>query len=215
MFEKYHKIQTVFLRDPATKFRTLLMGQYALPTFEYLKNLWWEFTEKVDGTNVRVKFNGSYITFAGKTDKAELYPGLVTALNNTFFTKSGMFYDLFKPHPEKGIAVCFYGEGYGAKIQKGGGNYRKDQGFVLFDVMVNGIWLQRKDVEAIGRVLAIDVVPVVGRGTLPDMIQMVKTGFHSQWGKFWAEGIVARPVIALTDRMGRRVITKLKAKDFI
>ena len=29
-----------------------------------------------------------------------------------------------------------YGEGYGAKIQKGGGNYRQDQDFVLFDVLL-------------------------------------------------------------------------------
>ena len=212
---KYHKIQTVFLRDPATKFKTLLMGRYALLTFNYLQSLQWEFTEKVDGTNVRVKFDGNHITFAGKTDKAELYPGLVTGLNNTFFHKSNVFYDLFKPHPEKGVEVCFYGEGYGAKIQKGGDNYRPDQGFVLFDIRINGIWLKRSDVKAIGKLLAIDVVPIIGWGTLPDMVQMVKTGFHSQWGKFWAEGIVARPVIELTDRLGRRVITKVKAKDFI
>jgi hypothetical protein len=212
---KYHKIQTVFLRDPATKFKTLLMGRYALPTFEYLKNLQWEFTEKVDGTNIRVKFDGSHIVFAGKTDRAELYPGLVTALNSVFFPASTMFYDLFKPYPDNGVEVCLYGEGYGAKIQKGGGNYRKDQGFVLFDIKINGVWLQRKDVEGIGEALAIDVVPVIGWGTLSDMVRIVKTGFHSQWGKFWAEGIVARPVVELTDRLGRRIITKLKAKDFV
>ena len=33
-------------------------------------------------------------------------------------------------------AAVLYGEGYGAKIQKGGGNYRADQDFVLFDVRV-------------------------------------------------------------------------------
>lgn len=29
-----------------------------------------------------------------------------------------------------GCDACLYGEGYGAKIQKGGGNYRADQDFV-------------------------------------------------------------------------------------
>ena len=49
---QYHKIQTVFKRDPETKFKTLLMGEYSLPEFEYLKNNEWVFTEKIDGTKV-------------------------------------------------------------------------------------------------------------------------------------------------------------------
>ncbi|MBU1082564.1 MAG: hypothetical protein KKB59_18905, partial [Spirochaetes bacterium] len=48
--QKYHKIQTVFKRDPETKFKTLLIGDFALPEFEYLKNNLWVYTEKVDGT---------------------------------------------------------------------------------------------------------------------------------------------------------------------
>ena len=46
---KYPKIQTVYLRDPETKYRTLLEGQFALPEFEYLANNEWIFTEKIDG----------------------------------------------------------------------------------------------------------------------------------------------------------------------
>lgn len=214
MFSTYGKIQTVFLRNPVTKFKTLLIGQYSLPEFAYLKALQWDFTEKIDGTNVRIMFDGKSLKFAGKTDKAEFYVGLTKALSVLFYPKSAIFFDLFKAKAGGFMSVCFYGEGYGAKIQKGGGNYRSDQGFVLFDVKINGVWLQRKDIEAIGRALALDVVPLVGQGTLPDMIQMVKTGFNSQWGKFPAEGIVARPTIELNDRLGRRIITKLKTKDF-
>ena len=52
--KEYHKIQTVFKRDPSTNHKTLLMDDYSLPEFEYLKNNHWIFTEKIDGTNIRV-----------------------------------------------------------------------------------------------------------------------------------------------------------------
>lgn len=209
----YHKIQTVFLRDPATKFKTLLMGKYTLPEFEYLKRLQWDFTEKVDGTNIRVMFDGHALSFAGKTDKAEMYPGVRKALWDIFMPRLAVFCDLFKVGLEGYIEVCFYGEGYGAHIQGGGGNYRSDQGFVLFDIKINSVWLKRPDVEAIAKTLEIDVVPLIGRGTLPDMVKIVKHGFNSQWGKFLAEGIVARPVVELNNRLNRRIITKLKTSD--
>ena len=47
--KEYHKIQTVYLRDPETKFRILLEGQYATPELEYLAQNKWTWTEKVDG----------------------------------------------------------------------------------------------------------------------------------------------------------------------
>ena len=69
--KEYHKIQTVFKRDPDNNFKTLLMGEYSLPEFEYLKDNKWVFTEKVDGTNIRVIWDGKDIFFKGKTDKAQ------------------------------------------------------------------------------------------------------------------------------------------------
>ena len=45
---QYHKIQTVFKRDPQANYKTLLFGQYSLPEFEYLAMNEWSFTEKVD-----------------------------------------------------------------------------------------------------------------------------------------------------------------------
>ena len=43
---------------------------------------------------------------------------------------------------------------------------------------------------------------------------MTKKGFKSQWGDFKAEGIVARPNTELVGRDGKRIITKIKQKDF-
>ncbi len=42
---EYHKIQTVFKRNPENKFKTLLIGDYSMPEFEYLKDNIWSFTE--------------------------------------------------------------------------------------------------------------------------------------------------------------------------
>ena len=57
--ELYHKIQSVFKRDPATNHKRFLMGEYSLPEFEYLANNEWVATEKIDGTNVHQAYTSS------------------------------------------------------------------------------------------------------------------------------------------------------------
>jgi len=205
----YHKIQTVYKRNPETKFKTLLEGEFSLPEFEYLQNNEWVFTEKVDGTNIRVMYNEGKITFCGKTDRAQIPAKLVERLNDTFLPLTKTFADVFDCDN-----VCLYGEGYGAKIQKGGGNYSQDQDFVLFDIKIGEWWLQRKDVEDVGQRLGVDIVPIMGSGTLTDMVRMAKEGIISTWGNFNAEGLVARPKIDLIARNGKRIITKIKTRDF-
>ena len=206
---QYHKIQTIFLRDPETKFKTLLEGQFAYPEFEFLQNNEWVFTEKVDGTNIRIMFDGESITFGGKTDRAQIPATLLNRLNEKFLSLLDKFKEQFDG------PACLYGEGYGAKIQKGGGKYRPDQDFVLFDVKVGDWWLLRENVIDIATSLGLDIVPIIGKGTISDLVRVVKEGFNSQWGNFPAEGIVARPSTELKTRKGERIITKLKHKDFI
>lgn len=209
--KEYPKIKTVYLRDPETKFKTLLDGQFALEEFKYLKDNEWIFTEKVDGTNIRVQYSGS-VYFRGKSDNAQIPAFLVDKLRILFTEEKlkPVFPDVGNTEP----AVCLYGEGYGAKIQKGGGNYGQDQNFVLFDVKIDEWWLQRKDIKDIAAKLGIDVVPIVGTGNLENMVEMAREGFKSHWGDFLAEGIVARPKIELKRRSGERIITKIKYKDF-
>jgi ATP-dependent RNA circularization protein (DNA/RNA ligase family) len=187
----------------------MIVGEFALPELEYLQNNIWEFTEKVDGTNIRVMFKDGVISFGGKTDNADIPVFLMAKLNEMFLPLQPKFLELFND-----AEVCLYGEGYGAKIQKGGGNYRQDQSFVLFDIRIGQWWLQRKDVDDIAVKLGLDSVPVIGEGTLHDMIEKVKAGFPSIWGNFMAEGIVARPKVELIARNGKRIITKSKHKDF-
>lgn len=206
---EYPKIQSVFLRDPATKYKTFLDGQYAEPAFEYLSNNEWIYTEKVDGTNVRVLWNGEMVLFGGRTDSAQMPVFLMRRLQELFATPAmiACFPGMSEVH--------LFGEGYGAKIQKGGGNYKRDSvDFVLFDVLVGDIFLERHNVEDIAGKLSIEIVPVVGTGSLAEAVAMVQDGFDSRWGSFPAEGLVLRPAVEMMDRRGHRIITKVKHKDF-
>jgi hypothetical protein len=203
--KKYHKIQTVFKRDPDDM--KILTSEYSLPEFEYLQDNKWIFTEKIDGTNIRIQFKDSKILFNGKTDNAQIPIGLLNELNSKFLSKHEKFKELFN------CDVCLYGEGYGPKIQKGG-KYKDVNDFVLFDISIGDWWLNRVDIEKIALELEIEVTPIIGSGTLRDMIIITKKGFNSQWGDFIAEGIVARPEIELKCRNGERIITKLKYRDF-
>ena len=366
---EYHKIQSIFKRDMTSKRKTLIEGDWTLPEFEYLAGNAWTFTEKVDGTNIRVVFKDSGVTFGGRTDDAQIPAKLVERLNERFLPLAAKLGEVF---PD-GAAVL-YGEGYGAKIQKGGGNYRADQDFVLFDVLVfnavydtikscpehhallnatltdlislrgsvnpaitetlrkriqsgqqtssegrrstskpievqrhgrqqredatlkqssdsllsntnksfqtrtacapfaaaaatesvaeetpsrsaltiamqpdrseacsvqsvtpqftkpseichgstqqgctckiNKWWLQRADVGDVAQKLGLDMVPVIGEGTLHDAVAWAKRGIRSTWGDFEAEGIVARPKTELMTRAGQRLVAKIKCRDF-
>lgn len=211
--KKYHKIHTVYKRDPNTKFKTLLEGEFSLDIFDYLKYNQWVFTEKVDGTNIRVSLNEDGLpVYAGRTDKADIPAHLSESLNKTFLNQTETLSEIFLDSGESGF--CLYGEGFGPKIQKGGGNYRDTPGFVLFDVRVGDWWLRRNDVEDIATALGLEVVPIIGQGTLLELVNWARDGIKSTWGDFQAEGIVARPMVEVNDRSGRRVITKIKCKDF-
>jgi len=214
----YHKINTIFKREQF-KNNALIIGDWSEPEFEFLQNNEWEFTEKVDGTNIRIQFNtDGNITIAGKTDRADIPKFLYEKLASIFLTSK--FQESMKAsfstmgdgsYPE----VCLYGEGYGSKIQKEGYLYnRPDTDFVLFDIKVGEWWLQRNDVEAIARFLSIPIVPVVGRGSLHDAITLVRDGMKSAWGNFTSEGVIAYPVVPLRKRNGERIITKIKTRDF-
>lgn len=209
---KYHKIQTVFKRDPKTNHKTLLLGDYSREEFEYLRLNPWTFTEKVDGMNMRVMYHGELpaITFGGKTENASIPAQLITKLSERFHPQLERFVETFDT-----ADVCLYGEGFGPGIQKGGGNYGTEKDFVLFDVLVGEWWLQREDVRDIAEKFSIPIVPDMGQGTLADMVDRVRDGVPSQYGDFQAEGLVARPARELFARNGQRIITKLKYRDFV
>ncbi len=212
---KYPKIKTAWLRDPDNHHKTLLDGQWATPEIEYLKDNAWVFTEKVDGTNIRIMWDGERVRFGGRTARAQIPTFLLDKLQDLFpDEKLAENFGLANPSTIE-QPVCLYGEGYGARIQKGGGNYIPDGvSFILFDVQIGNWWLQREDVEGIGANLGIDVVPVISIGPLEQAVRMVDDGLESELRSGWAEGLVMKPAVELAGRNGKRIIAKIKHKDF-
>ena len=232
----YPKIETLFVRDPDT--HKVTVGELRKPEFGLVKN--WIITEKIDGTNVRVFFSpgDTHVAFGGRTDNAQMPTFLLDHLQRTFTVEK--MAEVF----DNGVdAVILYGEGYGPKIQKGGGNYRDDVSFRLFDVRVTthsergegNWWLEWSDVEDVATKLGIKTVPMIGTMTDFELIRPYTTPSYvigpsrvavcvigpsrvaveeARSDLVPREGIVARTEPALYDKYGKRIMWKLKEQDF-
>lgn len=180
--------------------------QWSHPEFMVLSRADWVWTEKIDGTNIRVMWDGHKVRFGGRTDDAQMPTFLMDALVN-------MFPEELMEQAFADKEVTLYGEGYGPKIQKGGGNYRKDPSFILFDVKAGKWWLGLENVQRIAGDLGIASVPVVAVCNVLDAVTLVTKGLKSSFGDFWAEGIVGRAPFGMLTRSGDRITMKVKHKD--
>lgn len=242
-FPEYHKIQGLYKRDDKGNF---ILGDYSLDCFRYLENSVWQWTEKVDGTNIRIYIDPKVeaqelsdnisppfivepeITIGGHHNNSQIPPILKFNLDVIFGPDN---FDRMQDTLEG--PVVLYGEGFGGKIQSGHGiyGYPLEPSFILFDVWVpdsrnriGGYWLDYDSVSEIAIGLNIPQVPtatvngsVIGLATLKQAVYDVRYhGIPSLCGRAGAqaEGIVGTPKVPLFDRRGRRIITKLKAKDF-
>lgn len=215
---EYDKIPGPFKRHTSGPNKNKLIAwEWSSPELQYLANLNWIFTEKVDGTNIRVIWDGHKPEFRGRTDRAQLPPKLLKALTEMF--PEELFEQKFGSD-----SVILFGEGYGAGISKGGGNYREDNSFILFDVKIDEWWLQRKSVEDIADSLGIDAVPVRYDIALSEAIRvMSEVELYSQVAEVGArglekkipvaEGVVGIPSVPMFNRKGDRIIVKLKGRD--
>lgn len=205
----YEKIETVFRRDTDGNKR-LILNDFRNPTVAYLKNNTWVFTEKIDGTNIRIHWDGHKVEFGGRTDKAQIPVHLLDKLNELFVTTEAE--ELFE-QTWGDKDVILFGEGYGPKIQSGGA-YRDDVSFILFDVLVGDNYQEREWVEKTAQMFGVDVVPIVLVGAIEDGVNYVMTHPKSTMGTAMMEGVVGRPMVELRDRRGERVIVKIKWDDF-
>ena len=206
---EYNKIDTLYKRDMEGTKR-LLEGEFRDPTVEFLKDNIWQFTEKIDGTNIRVHWDGHKVHFGGRTERAQIPAHLVNYLNDVFGTNEAeqIFEEKFGE-----TEVILFGEGYGPKIQNGG-LYRNDVSFIMFDVLISGNYQPRASVEDIAKAFGIDVVPIIFEGTIQEGVDFVKTHPDSTIGTAKMEGLVGRPKVEMRDRCGKRVIVKIKWEDF-
>jgi ATP-dependent RNA circularization protein (DNA/RNA ligase family) len=210
-FLEYPKIDTLFERKEDFTVDTTKLKRSVVATIST-----WDVTEKIDGTNVRISLSESgEVSYGGRTSNAQMPTDLLMKLVHLFPAEKlrNVFWDEAK-HSGKGVIL--FGEGYGPGIQKGGGLYRQDKSFILFDVLFeNKWWVDHENVVNIAKKLGIDSVPYLGRMNLDQMINLVHLPFKSAIGTGDAEGIVARPIEALFDKHGERLIIKLKTRDFV
>lgn len=181
------------------------------------------------------------VTIKGKTDSAKIPPHLDKYMKETFtedkvLTALGIEKRIpIEKWAEHGWCVSkddatpvyekiptlytIYGEGYGAKIQAGGGRYlSKSVSFIGFDVKVNDIYLLRDNAMEVFKKLGADTVPYFGQMTIDEAIDKVRTGFISAISEdrtLMAEGLVLSSPIGLKNRRGERLIVKIKYGDFV
>lgn len=203
---EYHKIQSVFKRHEKTKRFT---KEFSMPEFDYLQENLWMWTEKIDGTNIRIIWDGAKVRFGGRTDEAQI-PATLIAVLQEMFPEALML----KVFGDRG-GIVLYGEGYGAKIQSGGNYIPDGQSFILFDISAGDVWFERPKVGFFAEELGIKIVPIIALGSLESAIDFVRNGFKSEIGTALAEGLVLRPLVEMRTRMGERIITKIKHRDFI
>lgn len=208
---KYTKIETPFVRDMDGS-KKLIEGKFRSETVEFLKDNEWVCTEKIDGTNIGIVWDGNRVSYQGKTERANIPAHLMNKLIELF---GGEVNEEIFEQQFGDMSVVLFGEGYGPKIQNGG-KYRSDVSFILFDVYVpdSNLWLKRDAIEDIAKAFGIDVVPVIMTGTIQDAIDFVKQRPMSTIGTAPMEGLVCKLAVDMLDRRGNRIITKIKVNDF-
>ncbi len=118
------------------------------------------------------------------------------------------------------VPVYIYGEFYGRKIQKCGGNYDPDKTrFAMFDVCQQGWYVPVDMLREYSQKLGIELVPYLKQMTIEEAEEVVRIGFKTRVPNaanpdFLEEGIVARPVVPIKDPRGKRIIVKIKTKDY-
>ena len=204
---EYPKIHSPYKRYTDGPWRgKLSTNEFARPEFEALWESDWVWTEKLNGTNVRVIWDGHKVRFGGRTDDAQMPIKLHDWLTDRFTEEllESQFH---------GTPAVLYGEGVGNGIAHGSGVYGA-MNFVLFDVNIAGWWLLWDKVCEVAAQMSLTRTTHVFTGHANDAIMRVLKGMRSTFGDFEAEGLVGRPPCGLLGRDGDRLLVKVKAKDF-
>lgn len=181
------------------------------------------------------------MSIKGKTDNAQIPPHLDKYMKETFdedlvFNALGIEKyipiekwadhgwcvskdDLTPVYDKIPTLYTIYGEGYGMKIQKGGGRYLSNSvSFRGFDVKVNDTYLLRDNAMSVFEKLGCETVPYLGQMTIDEAIEKVREGFISEISEdrtLMAEGLVLSSPLGLKNRRGERLIVKIKYMDFV
>lgn len=202
--KEYHKIPNLYKFDEKT--HKHIIGDIYDESVELLKNCKWAFTEKIDGMNFRIHWDGHKLTYAGRTDNATFSAKQIEFITNNLL-KEELFEQTFM---EKQATV--YGELYGSGIQNGG-LYSNDIQFSVFDIEIEDIFLNKESMDGLAYTLGYNSVPLVCIGTIEDGVNFVIKNEQSVFSKAKLEGVVGVPLGGFRNRLGKRIIVKIKRKD--
>lgn len=207
-------------------------------TFGLVKPDAWTYTEKIDGTNIRIilsrnLFSGNIeTTIKGRNENSQMPGDLKGAIAEMVMNRAAVFTNLLSHSKDEGITL--YGEGYGPGIQKNGAGYRQDKGFVLFDIarwvrtvdesaqphmqtptLESQYYLPRKDVEDIAENCRLTVAPRVFAGLgIGQVTKRVREGFASKLAQFKDGEREAEGIIAVADGLWHYYDGKLRRLKF-
>src|SRR5690606_37128695 len=137
---KYPSIPNLFektkIPNTGTRYRH---GAWTSPELGSLHNTNWRGTEKIDGTNIRIGWDGNTATFHGREHKQGNLPpehtGIPQHLQDTYSTAAhGAAY------PDNPLTL--YVEAFGPGIGRLGRLYGPRPQLRLLDVYNNGVWLE-------------------------------------------------------------------------
>lgn len=203
--KEYQKIETLYKFDSEIK---RFKKEFYNPIVEYLKDCKWFGTEKVDGTNVRICWNGHNFEFGGRTDDGDLPKAIRILLENTFNYDMEVLFEQKFGNKE----VMLFMEGYAGKIQNG--TYQGAEDIIGFDIMIGDIYLDKAISKQIFEELGLKFVPILEFNNLQECIDYVNNNKQSiiqPVSKI--EGLVCYPAVRLYDHQGNRIIVKIKNKD--
>jgi hypothetical protein len=211
--KEYPKIDTIWKRDMTNRGR-IIPGDFTREEFRSINR--WAVSEKIDGTNVRVFYespteNDDYLAFHGRTDAAELPKPLLAVLAKLFTVEK------FGREFPAAHRVTLYGEGYGGKIQASKDAYGRQEGFILFDVQIDGWWLEPDKLPEIATKFGVETVPQLGVMTTEEAVALVEARTLSKVSPLQVfEGVVARahPQMMFRNPDHEPIMWKLKVKDY-
>lgn len=168
----------------------------------------WVVSEKMDGTNTRIIWDGYTVQVKGRTEQSRLVDAQNSLLHRLSQNGNYTFDETFGDKE-----VIIYGETLGDKIQ--GNPHKIKPTFQVFDINIGGVWLEYDKVEEISTLLGLEMVPhsvINGWSTVIEVF--MDTYFDKLEAGEYFEGLVAAPAHMPLTRTGERVITKIKVADF-
>lgn len=189
--KEYHKFETLFK----------------------LKDNQWIFTEKIDGTSLRIYWDGHKLRYGSRTNNAQFSKDQIEFIEERLTNENieTIFEQKFQD-----VEVYVFGELFGVKIQNGG-LYTNGKGldFKVFDIEIDGVTLTYDSMTKLANELNYQYVPLVIIGTIDCAINYVLTHYTSTFSNAELEGLVGKPIGDFRDRLGKRIVVKIKRKDLL